>query len=784
MEFNNSIKESSDREHNAGLIYLIGLCLFESGNLEEATARISPLIYSHLSEEIRMKLRILLGRIYQSQGKHKKAVILFNTVPDRFAGRKPFYDLYYYRALAHSDLKKYGKARHDLDIFSSIATESSLYYDGLFFLGKIQLKLKNTTACIKLMDRVWKESKNSDLRYESTLVLANLLIESEPERVEFYLGEFQNLEDKGKKRKILLMLARAHVKSGKTEECKKILDFYLKNYPFDDKIDEIYFLKALMFIESKNFGKATFYFEKIKQEMPFSKFLNDSDYYLALLKYKQGKFNEAASLLRQYRRGKKIAFEVDSLSLLLEVYIKLKKWSQARKCALNLLKNFSKLKGVDKSLVNYAIAIYDYNRKWSKYLFKRILRDLPRTPSTVMIYLFLGNREFELNRYEKAVPLLEKYLNSDAGDDRGVAFFRLLKSCYNLKKYSRVIALIEKGKIPPLDELQWKEIPTLHARACYELGQYGRVYSIFRYKLNENPGDDNLLLLVKSLVKLGNLNRAMEISKSIKTLKLSMEALILFADYFSQRGDYLRAIDILSSEVEKYAGDDSPLYDRIRLKLAGLLLHEGKTEDVNKILNSIHGKVMFPQMISLRILYLFTIGDEKNASIQTRKNLKFVERGEIKEKIFEMNLEYSLKINNARDFAYYSRKLHSLKPDYVNFARGKFYLKNNKFRQSYSSFYKIASKKGKYFEETNYRLGMLSLLYYRKYKKALKFFSVLNFKNRNSYFSVLAGFESARILFEMKKYGQAREILVKMEKLKLSSKNREILNNLKAFYVK
>ncbi len=780
IEFNKSIKESNDREHNAEIIYLIGLSLFESGNLDKAISRISPLIYSHVGEKIRMKLRILLGRIYQSQGKNKQAVILFNTVTDKYAGVKPFYDLYYYRALAYADLKKYKKAGQDLDIFSSIASQSPLYLNGLFLLGKIQVKLGNKSAGIALFDRVWRGAGDNELRYESALILSELLIDSDPGKVEVYLKEFRDIDDKRKKKRVLILLARAHGKSGRLEESEKILDFYLENYPFDDNLDEIYFLRALIFIERKNFEKASFYFDKIKQEMPFSKFLDDSNYYLALVRYKQKNLYGAKVLLEKYLRAKKIAFRVEALSLLLKINTDLKKWKQARKYAMTLYKSFRKTKGVDKSLVEYAMAIYPHDPSLAEYFFKKILRDFPRTHWVMRIYLFKGKMSFESKRYGDAIQFFEKYLNSDAKKDRGLAFFSLVMSYYKLEKYGKVVALIERGNIPPMSESQWQEIPLLRVRSLYRLGEYARVYSLLKYRVVSDLSDSDFLIFLQSLIKLGNIDRAVIISKKIKKKEVAVRANILLSDFFELKGNYERAIQLLLAELRK--PESGRIYDEMRVKVANLLIRQGKTQDVLKILNSVNSSALSSEVLALRILYYFKIGDGAVASKMTRKKISELNKSGFFKEILGLNVAHSLKINSASDFRYYSRSFYRYDRDAVNFYRGKFYLKNKNFGKSYYNFYKLAFKKGKYFEEVNYNLGMISLLFYKNYKKALRFFSALNFSKKPGYFSVMAGIESVRILFEMNKYHRAVAMAEKLEKIGLSAKNREALKNLRSFY--
>ena len=42
--------------------------------------------------------------------------------------------------------ENYKKARNDLEIFTSVASKSEFYFNGLFLLGKIQIKLGNVTS--------------------------------------------------------------------------------------------------------------------------------------------------------------------------------------------------------------------------------------------------------------------------------------------------------------------------------------------------------------------------------------------------------------------------------------------------------------------------------------------------------------------------------------------------------------------------------------------------------------------------------------------------------------
>jgi|GEM_PF-4717186 len=782
IEFENAIKISKDRDRNSGLIYNIGTALFASRDFDRAIARISPLIYSGIDAEVKMKLRILLGRIYQEQGNHKKALILFNTVPQKYSGKSPFYNLYYFRALSYNELSKYRKSRYDLDIFSSIATGSEYYYDGVFLLGKIQLQLNNSSAGETILHRVWSESKNPDLQYESALLLSGILMDRSPEKAIVYLKKFSDVKDTDRNKKVLLLLSRAYLKTGKFKECEATVDYFLKNYRFDDNLDEIYFIKARLYLEQGNFTEASAYFNKIKQENPFSKFLSETEYYTALLKYKQKNYKEAARLLEKYINRKDNPNIADPLMILLDIHTKLGNWNSAKKYANLLLNKYAEYNGVDKYIVFYAMTSYGVNKKNGEYFFRKIIKQFPYSENAMLIYQFMGDREYKSGNYKKAIFNYEKFLNSNMKENRGLSFYRLIKSYYSEGRYKNVIGIVERGGIPPLSEKQWKEIPMIHARSYYMLKKYGDVYSLLKYDDISKFNEADALMLIDSLIKIENTREADSFIGKISDKKIKEKSILILSDHYYDTGQFDKSVGFL----KKYTKDTEDT-GNIRIRLVRSLLRLNDLTAVKELFSKMNSNGSHrnnSEITALKIVYYFKIGKSKTAAELTERYDRLINGSGLINDIYRLNLEYSYNNNDSKKFYYYSRKLSASEKDYVDYMNGKFYFKNNIFKKSYYSLYKLSFNKNKYFNETNYMLGLINLHYYRNHKKALVNFSKItnSEKNHKNYYSVMSKLESARIYSEKKKTEIAKKLLNEIENSDVSSKHIMMARNLKEYY--
>ena len=452
IEWENAISKSEDREENAVLILKIGQAFFANGEYEKAHERLYPLITSRIDSRSKTEIRITLGQIYQHQGDHRKALTTFNGIPKELATKRPYYNMYYFRALSYLALEKPAPAKADLELFYIIGKESQYYYDAVFELGKLLLETYKTNNGLDLLVKVWEESENTDLTFKSAIILAENLMENDPDRGVQYLEKFKKIDDEESKKELYILLSKAYIRAGKNSEAEKLLNEYAQLFPYDINIDEVNFYRARIFLEKGETDKAIEIFESIKRDNPFSKFLNESDYYLGLVNYKKNRLAEAITHLNRYlSRKDKVVNRYEAVTLLVEIYLANGDIASAESQIRNLINQYITYQNVEETIFNFALKINEKRPAAAGKYFSLILNRFPESDYAMLVNLHYGNEAFNSGNYSKAIPYYEKFLNSNVLKNRGLAFYNLVRAHFYNSHYEKVTEIIGAGKIPPLD---------------------------------------------------------------------------------------------------------------------------------------------------------------------------------------------------------------------------------------------------------------------------------------------------------------------------------------------
>jgi len=783
IEWENAIKSSSDKEQNAGLVLKIGHALFKNEKYENALERLNPLLSARIESKKKGEIRLIIGRIYQLQNDHKKALTTFNAIPSELAEIYPFYDMYYLRALSHIQLDKVNLAKSDLELFYIIGKKSDFYYDGVYQYGKILLNSSKPESGIEILEKVWESQEKIDLSVRSALLMADFYIEKDPRKSIKYLEKFKTYEDEELKKNILITLSKAYIKNENYDTAESQLKFYLDKYPYDQNIDEVKFLQARILLEKGDSENATIIFNDLKRNNPFSKFLNDSDYYLALVSYKKGKINESISLLKRYISVKDINYNFEAHRLLTELYLETEDVKNAEKEISLLVASFPNYTGVDKLVYKLAIMLNDKNSANSAKYFNILQYRYPDSNYSILLNIINGNKFFENKNYTKAIFYYEKFLNSNIEESRGVAYYNIIKSYFYLKEYNKVIGIIRNIKIPPLDENQWREIPFIHARSLYLTSKFEEVYSILKWEDIKLFNDEDAKMLIDSTIKIGDIEAAAGFINKLKERDtLYNEQLFILANYYKSVKNYNKAEDVYNSIL--ISGSSEKLKESIKIELALIKIEIGDFNLSLNYLNQVESDEYMPERDSLIILNQFYIGKEKDAAEITDDRLSFILKNRFTEKVLLLNIAFHFKNKNVKAFTKYAGLLKSYRnnENYVNYLSGKLFYETGDYKKSYNYFYKLSLKENEYTVETNYFLGRLSLLYNKNKNSALKYFlKVLELDSKSDY-SYKSKIELAIVYYEMKNHDVAYNYLNEIIKDNTHEKYRIEAENLFEYF--
>lgn len=761
IQWENAIKSSSDKEYNAILVLKIGQALFMNGKYNEALGRLNPLLSARIDLKKKSEIRLLIGRIYQIMDDHKKALTTFSAIPSDFAELYPFYDMYYFRAISYLKTDRISLARSDLELFYIIGKKSEFYSDGMFELGKILLNSPKPETGVEVLEKVCDNQDKLDLAVQSALLIAEYYMENDPEKSIKYLEKFKSYDNEDLKKLIIISISKAYIRIENFSEAENILQQFIEKYPYDQNIDEVKFLQARILLEKGDVDKATLIFQELKKNNPFSKFLNDSDYYLALVNYKKGKINEAIIYLKKYVSLKNINYSFDAHRLLTELYLQTNEIKSIEKEINTLLLHYPNYSGVDKLLYRFAVVLYEKNYSGSVKYFNLLQHRYPDSDYSMMINVIYGNHYYELKNYSKAITYYEKFLNTNIEKNRGTVYHNLLNSYYNLKNYHKVISIIKNIKIPPLDEEQWKEIPLIHARSLYLTGNFEGVYNVLKWEDIKSLNNDDASMLIESTIKTGDIEAASKFINKIKNRNgFYRDQLFILADYFKDKKIFQKAEEIFNQLLSESQNEN--ITEKILFQLAIIKMEKEEYNLSLEYIDRIVLKNNLSDRESLQIIIYFLMGKGKTASELTEERVGKLLNSSFTERLLLLNFDYYYHEKNLKLLLKYSQLLkpYSKNINYIDFYTGKLFYETGYYKKSYSLFYKLSLKDSQYSDEINYYLGMLSLLYYRNKTSALKYLTdVTESVNLSTDYSQKSRIELALIYFEMKNNNSALNYL-------------------------
>ena len=657
IEWENAINKSEDREENAVLILKIGQAFFANGEFEKAHERLYPLITSRIDSRSKTEIRITLGQIYQHQGDHRKALTTFNGIPKELATKRPYYNMYYFRALSYLALEKPAPAKADLELFYLIGKESQYYYAAVFELGKLLLETYKTDNGLDLLVKVWEESENTDLTFRSAIILAENVMENDPGRGVEYLEKFKKIDDEESKKELYILLSKAYIRAGKNSEAEELLNEYAELFPYDLNIDEVNFYRARIFLDKGETDKAIEIFESIKRDNPFSKFLNESDYYLGLVNYKKNRLAEAITHLNRYlSRKDKVVNRYEAVTLLVEIYLANGDIASAESQIKKLINQYIAYQNVEETIFNFALKMNEKRPASAGKYFSFILNRFPESDYAMLVNLHYGNEAFNSGNYSKAIPYYEKFLNSNVSKNRGLAFYNLVRAHFNNSNYEKVTEIIGTGKIPPLDETQWREIPLIHARSYYRLENYAQVYMILKWENIIPFSDDDAFMFVDSTIRTGDVVNAESLIEKLKDRpSVYGRAMELLGNYYKDQNNYQKAekiyTDILNSDTS------GKVKNRTGISLAVILRDSSNFERSDYYLNRIDDSEFIPDRDSLLIVNLFLSGNETAGAEMTLKKINEIKKSNYTEDVVKLNLLYYYNSKNLSRFNYFASML-------------------------------------------------------------------------------------------------------------------------------
>ncbi|MBN1534999.1 MAG: tetratricopeptide repeat protein [Spirochaetes bacterium] len=722
IEWNSAISKSKDRDRNAYRVYKIGEALFHEKKYEESLQRLYPLLTSRTRQRTVASAQLLIGRIYQKTNNHAKAIVMFQSIPEDQMKHKGIRDAQYFMALSEIKLKDYRKALTLLDIFTLMGKDSPWFYNAKYEMGRLLLETNDKAKGIEQLEEVRRMSRKEYLRINASKILSFVYIKQHPSKAIPYLEDALNTENTTRQKEILLLLARAYIKVRDFPKCEWVLTQYREKYPFDQNLDQVMFLQARIHLEKGEMTQAVKGLEAMEKEYPFSKYLTESKYYVALAQRRMGKTRESVGLLQEYLGSQGIKHPYGASLLLFRNHLKLNDLKSAEPVLSRIITKYIGKGETEKAVYEYAVALDSRGMNPWKY-YNIIIGRYPKSGTAMRMYHRIGNSYFREKKYREAVVFFDKFLASSLKEDRGNAFFNRLQCLYYLKQYRELIGTLEKGNLPPMDESQWGQIPLLASRAHYNLDNYEEVYNNLYIDNLKKYSSDDLFMFARSAIAVGDVGTAQEIIKHLGHDSIHYkESLFLMAQHYRKTGDTQLAGEKYMSILS--GNGQGQLADKVRVELAELRIQEKRYPEAMELLSRVKDTALSGSKNALLAMLYFKSGDPVKGAMTTQANLYKILGSPKGEEIVRLNIQYHYRKHNTQRFVQYTEYLKQYRgtTDYVNYITGRYYFDMRFFQNSITYFNRLGSSKGQYQAEANYMMGMIQLLHYKNMPLSLRYF--------------------------------------------------------------
>jgi TolA-binding protein len=757
IEWEDSIKLSDDRDGNAVRLLQIGEALFKNRRYDDALNRLAPLLTAQTGVRVSAMARLISGQILQMQNDHRKALLVLNGIPGNLLNEKPFIEAQYFKGISNLALGSDNAAKSLFELFILVGKDSPWYYNALFQLGSIQAQSKDWKKAAMLLEEARKSSPDRDLRFQASKLLSKIYMDRDPRAALPYLEESLSEDNPDEHKDSILIMTRIYINVRDFAKATAALDQFFLKYPYDSRIDEGIFLQAVILLEQGDMNRSQDLFTRIQKEYPFSPYVNESHFYLGQVYFRKGEYRSALGALGRYVKFSKIEKKYEAWILLFNSYAALNDSKNSAAALQYLMTNYPDGEGIEQIIYDYAIGMHKKKQNAWNY-FSILMKKYPDSGPTMDLYQFLGNEYYDKNDHAKAVYYYELFIKGEKTIEKGGAFFNMLHSLMSLKKYNEIIAYIQQGTVPPMNEEQWREIPLFLSRSYYHLGNLEKSYTIMYSTDLSRYSAGDLMIFVRASLFVGDIDSAVEASLFMKNDPAAhSDARLLLGTYSSGRGEYERALVFFESIASEMNG--SQRVQQAQLEIAKIFFAQKRFDEALKRLDCVTAPGFSPDKNALTILMYFEQNQLQQALSLTETSQMQLKKSDMAEAVLKRCLEHYFQQGDVKNFLRYARLLAGYKniEAYLAYLTAMIYYNTGAFRTASQHFTLLSKMESPHLDESLYYLGLINGMVFNNARAALNYFEQLAAKkDLPELLSLKVKINLALLLFEAKRDSEAR----------------------------
>ncbi len=761
IEWKKALAISSKKYEDSNRVIKIGEALFLSERYNEALDILEPLIYATNDITIQSKARLLVGRIYQLTGKHWQAIKYFNEIPETML-REPFFmSVQYFKALSYIALSDTYNARLNLKSYILISTDIVPYhYNAKYELGKILLNTRDSDEGISLLEDVYTNSNDIELRSNASFELAKVYLKNNnTEKAIPYLENAVSINDAESQKYVMMTLIRLYITTARYDDAKRLLDFMLEKYQYEENRDEMLFLVAQVYIMQGNIPKALEVFEDIKEINPFSQYLAELDYVKAIDAFKKEQYDETIKYATSYLKNQKIENRYDVLILLAESYIRINNTRKTIEVIDQLITRFPRKAGLEEILYELCSELKKQGVTVERY-YSFISKNYSSSITAGKIFIEKGDEAYKNKNYQTAVYFYSQYLTTKGRPrERSVLLFYVL-SLYELKQYNTIIKTLQGSDYLTVDDLTTKLLIKWLAKSFYAIKDYPAALTFFMTIPFHDYTKEDFVVIADTAIKASKPEIASNVLSYVEDDEYFAVISYSIALYYRLNGNSNLAFDYFAKVL--IIKPDSSISDDAKINLAQIYIERKEFKKALELAESIQKKELENLRYGILAVSYCNLGNNDKALTVISANLNDILKTEYADEISKYLLLYYYEQNDIKNY----RKIYgfSIKRNRLislsNYYYGMMLYKNYNYSQALQFFNTASRYDDEYAHASLYHAALIYLLIQRNYGIAKKYFDLyfskaggtdINFYNAKVFISVL--------LYETGKQDESKDIL-------------------------
>ncbi len=703
----------------------IGEALFLGERYDDAVSVLEPLRAQRADVKTASKSSILLGRIYQIKGDHRKALRYFGQLPDSLLKDRPYSDAQYFKSKSFLELGQKSAAKSNLELFLIIGKDSEWINEAKYELGRLMLEEKKESKGVKLLEEARISTTKMELRSNAAMQLAKVYLKKNPKDAIPYLEDSVSVNDPEEQKKAILMLSRGYVEVDRFEDAERLLNLLVEKYPFDENIDEFHYLLSRVHLGRGDIEGGLNEINKIKEVNPRSTFLNETHYYLGIALLGEGKVEKSLENLKTYIQLKNPEKHFEARIKLHEIYFNSGDYDNSRKIFDSIMRIYRTKNDIDALTYKTGLA---YRQKGVEYEkpFDFVLEKNPRSDFAGEVCVLRGDDAFKKKEYAAAERWYRQFLTFPEREKAGPVFLYRIISLYKLNKFAEVLKAVKDENSIRMDDFTAKLVRFWEGKSQYKTGKIAEAYTILKNYDLDNFSDEDLSMLVEISLREKDVERAKRAARTLmRSPKRCAEATFNIGKFFSMRKEDDSAKEFFSAVISKYPNSSKALH--ARTELAELDVRAGRYAHALSELANVDVPSLRDRKSALQITCLLKLGKEDEAEEIMEKQLPFLKSSPYGEIAFKENMIYYYTRGNGDKFKKFAMSLRRYPGTgtLVEYYTAKFEFNRGMYNNAYYSLYKLSSAENEYRREAIYHLGLISFYKQGNSARAANYFAKL-----------------------------------------------------------